>query len=42
MEGSLGQAGADTVEPEVAAGFAEDGLVILVNLENIYKCDKNI
>ena len=42
VEGSLCQAGADAVEPEVAAGLAEDGLVILVNLENIYKCNKNI
>ena len=42
VEGSLCQAGAHAVEPEVAAGLAEDGLVILVNLENICKCNKNI
>ena len=42
VEGSLCQAGADAVEPEVAARLAQDGLVILVNLENICKCIKNI
>ena len=42
VEGSLCQAGAHAVEPEVAAGLAEDGLVILVNLENIYKCVSKI
>ena len=42
MEGCLCQAGAHAVEPEVAARLTQDGLVILVNLENICKCDKNI
>ena len=32
MEGDLGQASAGSVEPEVAAGLTEDGLVVLVNL----------
>ena len=35
VEGRLCQAGAHAVEPEVAARLTEDGLVILVNLENI-------
>ena len=35
VESSLCQTGAHAVEPEVAARLTEDGLVILVNLENI-------
>ena len=32
MEGNLSQASAGPVEPEVTAGLAEDGLVVLVHL----------
>ena len=32
VEGNLRQAGAGPVEPEVTAGLAEDGLVVLVHL----------